>query len=156
MKHRRVATLTLLAALTALAVAYFAQDVMQLAPCPLCLLERWPYRIAAVLAVLALMARPAGARVLLAMAAIVMFGDILIAGVHVGVESGWWPSPLPECNAMLVPGAPLPMVPAIPCDRPVMLIPHVPISMALMDFCYALVFTLLLLSHVMRKPRRFK
>ena len=148
--------LTLLAALAALALAYFAQDVLQLAPCPLCLLERWPYRITALLGLLALMVRAPSARIILSLAMLTMFGDVAIAGVHVGVEFGWWNSPLPECNGILTPGAPLPPIPAIPCDRPVLLIPQVPISMAQMDFFYALAFAVLLLAYVMRKPRRFK
>ena len=133
MTHRMVGTLTAIAALAALGVAYFAQYVLLLSPCELCLWERWPYRIVAVL-----------------------LGDVGIAGLHVGVEFKWWNSPLPECNGILTPGAALPAIPATPCDAPVFLIPHFPVSMAMMDLCAALVFALVLLAYVMKKPRRFK
>ncbi len=155
MNHRVIGTLTALAALAALGVAYFAQYVLLLTPCELCLLERWPYRVVAVLGILAVLLGKRSARVVLGLAALAMLGDVGIAGLHVGVEFGWWNSPLPECNGILTPGAPLPLIPSVPCDRPVFLIPHLPVSMAMMDFCAALAFALLLLAYVMRKPRRF-
>lgn len=155
MTLRNAASLTLLLALAALGIAYFAQDALQLAPCPLCLWERWPYRFTAVLG-LAGIVMPRAGRVFLALAALVMLGGAAIAFVHIGVEHGWWPSPLPECNGTLTPGAPLPMIPAIPCDRPVYLIAHLPISMATMDFCTALAFGLGLALYVSRKSRRIK
>jgi disulfide bond formation protein DsbB len=156
MTHRMVGTLTAIAALAALGVAYFAQYVLLLSPCELCLWERWPYRIVAVLGVLAALLPRRAARVVLALAALVLLGDVGIAGLHVGVEFGWWNSPLPECNGILTPGAALPAIPATPCDAPVFLIPHFPVSMAMMDLCAALVFALVLLTYVMKKPRRFK
>ena len=147
--------LTSFAALAALGVAYYAQHVMFLVPCELCLYERWPYRITLAFGILAVLAGRFGGRQILGLAALAMLGDVLIAGTHVGVEFGFWKSPLPECNGELVPGAPLPMFPAVPCDRPVYLIHHLPVSMAMMDFCFALVFTLTLGAYVLRKPRRF-
>ncbi|HUW81010.1 MAG TPA: disulfide bond formation protein B [Acidocella sp.] len=155
MNHRVIGTLTALAALAALGVAYFAQYVLLLTPCELCLLERWPYRVVAVLGILAVLLGKRSGRVVLGLAALTMLGDVTIAGLHVGVEFGWWNSPLPECNGILTLGAPLPLIPSVPCDRPVFLIPHLPVSMAMMDFCAALAFALLLLAYVMRKPRRF-
>jgi len=44
---------TALAALAALGVAYYVQDFMLLFPCPLCLWERWPYRIVILLGIIA-------------------------------------------------------------------------------------------------------
>ena len=155
MNHRVAGALTLLAALAALGLAYFAQHVLRLTPCELCLYERWPYRIVIALGLLAMLVRQRSARVILGLAALAMLGDVFIAGLHAGVEFGWWNSPLPECNGILTPGAPLPLIPATPCDRPVFLIPHLPISMALMDFGAALVFALALLVYISRKPRRF-
>ena len=147
--------LTAIAALAALAVAYFAQYVLLLSPCELCLWERWPYRIVTVFGVLAALSPRGAARVILALAVLVLLGDVGIAGLHVGVEFGWWKSPLPECNGILTPGAALPAIPATPCDAPVFLIPGLPLSMAMMDLCAALVFALVLVTYVMRKPRRF-
>jgi disulfide bond formation protein DsbB len=156
MRHRIAGALTAVVALGALGLAYFAQYVLLLTPCELCLWERWPYRIVAVLGLLAVLLRRSSARVVLGLAALVMLGDVGIAGLHVGVEFGWWTSPLPECNGMLTPGAGLPVVPATPCDRPVYLIAHLPVSMAMMDFCGALLFAAALLVYVLRKPRKFK
>ncbi|MDE8346647.1 MAG: disulfide bond formation protein B [Acidocella sp.] len=147
MPPRLAGTLACLFSLAVLGAVYYAQDVMHLAPCPLCLWERWPYRIAAALG-LATLAVPRAGRFLLSMAALVMLGGAAIAFVHVGVEHGWWRSPLPECNAFLTPGAPLALIPAIPCDRPVYLIAALPVSMALMDFCTALAFACVLFAYV--------
>jgi len=156
MNHRLVSLLAACVALGALGVAYFAQYVLLLTPCELCLWERWPYRLVAGLAVLAALLPRGATRWVLGLAGLVMLGDVGIAGLHVGVEFGWWNSPLPECNGMLTPGAPLPMIPATPCDRPVYLIPHLPVSMAMMDFCAALVFALFLLAYGLRRWGRFK
>ena len=148
--------MTALVALTALGVAYFAQYVLLLTPCELCLWERWPYRVVAVLGVTAALCKPRMARWVLMLAGLVMLGDVAIAGLHVGVEFNWWNSPLPECNGALTPGAPLPMVPATPCDRPVYLIHALPVSMAQMDFAAALLFAAVLLVYAGRKQRRFR
>ncbi|WP_297492917.1 disulfide bond formation protein B [Acidocella sp.] len=157
MDHRLAGVLTAVAALAALGVAYFAQYVLRLTPCELCLLERWPYRIVIVLGLLGTLARPRTTRIILGMAGLVMLADVLIAGLHVGVEFNWWPSPLPECNGELIPGAALPMTPATPCDRPVDLIHGLPISMAQMDFCAAVLFSILLLTYAaQKKTRRFR
>jgi disulfide bond formation protein DsbB len=140
-------------ALAALCTAYYAQYVMRLSPCELCLYERWPYRIVVALGLLALLLPRIG-RVALSLAGLAMLGGAGIAFLHIGVEQGWWDSPLPECNGALTPGAPLPLIPAIPCDRPVFLIPHLPISMASMDFCAALAFAIILLAYVYNSRRR--
>jgi disulfide bond formation protein DsbB len=157
MNTRWAGILTAAAALAALGVAYFAQFILLLTPCELCLWERWPYRAVALLGLLAALARPRTARTLLAIAGAVMLADGAIAGFHAGVEFGWWPSPLPECNGALTPGAALPLIPATPCDRPVYLIPHLPVSMAQMDFVFAMLFAAVLLAYAARqKTRRFK
>jgi disulfide bond formation protein DsbB len=139
----------------ALCVAYWAQDYLLLVPCPLCLLERWPYRAVILLGVLAALVRPA-ARPALGLAVLALVAAAGLAFLHVGVEFHWWKSPLPECNGILVPGAPLPMTPARPCDEPTFLLPGLPISMAAMNFLYAAAFAFFLLAYVVRKPRRVK
>jgi len=154
LNHRLIAGLTALAAIAALGTAYFALYVLLLTPCELCLYERWPYRIVIALAVIAAALRPRASRLILFLAALTLLAGAAIAFLHIGVEQYWWKSPLPECNGALVPGAPLPMFPATPCDRPVFLIPHLRSSMATMDFCAALAFALLLLAYVLPKRRR--
>lgn len=81
-----------------LAVALMAEAWWGAVPCALCLVERWPYRITILLGALSL-ASPRGARLMVGLSAIVMIGSAGLGLVHVGVEQGFWPSPLPECAA---------------------------------------------------------
>ena len=151
---RRAGLLAALAALAALGIAYWAQDFGRLVPCPLCLWERWPYRIVVVLGLLAALVPRSAGRLVLALAVAALLAGSGFAFLHVGVERGWWPSPLPECNGILTPGAPLPLVPAVPCDKPVFLWPFLPVSMATMDLFYALAFAAALLIYLLHRPRR--
>jgi disulfide bond formation protein DsbB len=91
--------------------------------------------------------------VVLGLAALGTLAGAAVAGLHCGVEFGWWPSPLPECNGAITPGAPLPMFPATPCDRPVYLVHALPVSMAQIDFAAELAFTILLVAYVLRARR---
>ncbi len=134
-----------LAAGLAMAIALTAQHVAGLSPCALCLLARWPYRIAMALGLLAMIASPRLARILLMLALGCFLADVAVSVLHLGVESGWWKSPLPECaapdlsrlsgRALL---AALPAEPTTPCDAPVYLIPSLPISMVEMSLSYAI------------------
>ncbi len=151
--HRVTGLATALAALAALGVAYWAQDMMHLNPCPLCLWERWPYRITAGLGLLAAIAPARLARFILGLAVLALLAGAAIAFVHVGVEFHWWQSPLPECNGILTPGAPLPATPAKSCDEPTYLIPGVPDSMAAMDLQFAMLFALALLVTITGRRR---
>ena len=106
-------------------------------PCALCLLERWPYRVAIVLGLLAAVVPHRWARALLVLVVLSMLADVAMAVVHVGVEQRYWPSPLPECIAPRFTGgsiaerlAQMPARPAKPCDDAAYLIPALPMSMA--------------------------
>ncbi len=135
--------LTLLAAAAPLA-AQAGEALFGLAPCELCLWQRWPYWAAALLALAAALlprARPA----LLGLAAFAVLASAAIAGFHVGVEQGWWPSPLPGCQAPLAGGASvedllrsLAAAPTKPCDAATYLVAGLPLSMAGMNLLYAL------------------
>ncbi len=143
----------LLAALLAAAApltAMGSERVLGLAPCALCLWQRWPYWAAAAIALAtALLPAPWRARLhawglrLAALAVLVSGG---IAVLHVGVEFGWWPSPLPACHAPAAGAAAsvedlmrsLSPTPNKPCDEPAYLIPGLPVSMAQMNLLYAL------------------
>lgn len=152
----------LLVALLAAAAPLFARGSetwFDLVPCELCLWQRWPYWAAAALA---LAAHFVARRKLLwaaGMAALVSAG---IAGFHVGVEFGWWPSPLPGCAAPTAGGAmtldqmmaSLAAVPTKPCDEPVWLIPGVPLSMAALNLIYGLSLAGLALVIAERSRRR--
>ncbi|MBX9699728.1 MAG: disulfide bond formation protein B, partial [Acetobacteraceae bacterium] len=112
----------------------------------LCLWQRWPYWAAAALALLAALL-PAVRRLTLGLAGLAMLVSGAIGAFHLGVEWGWWPSPLPGCRAprVLGPGASiddlmrsLAPAPTKPCDQPAFLIPGLPLSMAAMNLLYAL------------------
>ncbi len=135
-----------LAAITAItATVLFAAHASEwwggLVPCALCLVGRWPYRVAIALGLLGLvvprrLAMLCGAGVVAA-----MLGSVAIGVVHVGVEAKWWPSPLPGCVARFTPGsglADLPARPAKPCDDPTYLIAALPVSMAAMSLIFSL------------------
>jgi disulfide bond formation protein DsbB len=144
---RTLAVLAALGAAAALGIAYASEIWGELVPCALCLVERWPYRIVIVLGLLAAIAPRNLVRILLMLAIACLLAGAIIAAVHVGVELGWWPSPLPECAAPHFSGgsiaerlASMPARPAKPCDEPTFLIPGVPISMATMNMLFALAF----------------
>jgi disulfide bond formation protein DsbB len=148
---RTLAVLAALGAAAALGIAYAAELWLELVPCALCLLERWPYRVVIVLGLLAAIAPHALVRSLLALAIIALLANAAIAAVHVGVELQWWPSPLPECAAPRLSGgsiaerlASMPARPAKPCDEPSYLIPGLPLSMATMNLLFALAFAAVL------------
>lgn len=156
---RQIGILTVLAGLAALGVAYWAQNFRGLIPCPLCLIERWPYRVVILLGLLAAVLPGRFGRALLVLAALVFLGGAGAAFLHVGVERGWWMSPLPECNGAFDQNfdssfsGGLPATPAPPCDKPVYLFPQLPISMALMDLLYAATFAFALLTYVILEWR---
>lgn len=120
-----------------------------LVPCALCLVERWPFRIAIGLGLLGLVVPRPLARGL-AWALVVVF--LVGAGggvVHVGVEQKLWPSPLPQCQAPNFAGlsiaerlAKMPATPSKACEDPSYLVPFVPVSMAGMNLLICLALAL--------------
>lgn len=134
-------------AAAALGIALASEAYEGLVPCALCLIERWPYRIAIVLGLVGLVLPRPFARIALVLLALTILADAAVAAVHVGVEARWWPSPLPECMAPTFSGgtiaerlAAMPVKPSKPCEDPAYLIPFVPVSMAAMNLLFALVF----------------
>ena len=132
-------------------------------PCALCLVERWPYRIAIVFGLAAATLPPRRARGMLALFALTMLTGAVLAAVHVGVEQHWWPSPLPECAAPHITGhslaerlAEMPDRPAKPCDAPTFLIPGLPISMAAMNFIASLGFFIVILGYLVRERGKMR
>ena len=157
---RNVAILSALAAGFALALALASERWGGLVPCALCLLERWPYRVAIVVSLIAVVVPRAAAQALLAMVTALMLAGVVLGAIHVGVEWKLWPSPLPECAAPHLTGgsiadrlAQMPTRPSKPCDEPTFLIPGLPLSMAAMNLLYALMFAVVL-GWVLWKDRR--
>lgn len=77
-----------------LAGAFAFQHLGGLAPCVLCLWQRWPHAAAVLLGALALALPGRGLPVLGALAALTTAG---IGTFHAGVELGWWPG-LASCS----------------------------------------------------------
>src|ERR1700710_173627 len=138
-----------IAAGAALGIALGSEYWGGLAPCALCLWERTPYRVAIGLGAIGFLI-PTGwipRQLILALILLTVLAAAGLAFVHVGVEQGFWPSPLPECAAPVVNFgsiaerlAKMPALPAKPCDEPTFLIPLLPISMAAMNLIFALAF----------------
>jgi disulfide bond formation protein DsbB len=101
-----IATRPLAAAAIAIAIvggaailgAWFFQYVLGLAPCPLCLEQRYPYYFAIPLALMVALGDEFGSsrKVLLAALAVIALGMLWNAGLgiyHSGVEWKWWAGP---------------------------------------------------------------
>ncbi len=85
--------LAILAALGSLAMmlgAWGFQYIGDMAPCELCLWQRWPHKIAIGLGVLVYFVPN---RWLALLGALVVLGGAGIAGYHAGVELQYWPGP---------------------------------------------------------------
>ena len=86
--------LVLLASAAVVGTALLFQYVGGLAPCELCLYQRWPYYAVIVLALLAVVAGNGEAmRWALALAALIFAAGTVLAIYHAGVEYHWFPGP---------------------------------------------------------------
>lgn len=113
------------AAALALAAAYAGEHLAGLRPCPLCLLQRWPYWAAVGLGAVALLLPRRFTGPALGLLGLLFLGNAGLAALHAGVEWGFWPSPLPECAPPGVGAAEtvddllksLPPLPAVSCEE---------------------------------------
>lgn len=86
----------LLAGLGSLALLLGAlgfQYIGELAPCPMCIWQRWPHVAAVILAILAMTVLWRLRRPLAALGAIAMLGNAGLGLWHAGVEQKWWEGP---------------------------------------------------------------
>lgn len=96
----RILLLTTLVSVTALAIAFTSEALLGLEPCPLCIMQRWPYAIAALLGVLGLALQSRHGHILgscLVACAAAFFVNTGIAFYHTGVEQHWWISAVEGC-----------------------------------------------------------
>lgn len=83
-----------------LAGAFAFQYIGGLAPCPMCLWQRWPHALAVVLGVLIVTNPHRGIALL---GALTMIVSAALGLFHAGVEQGWWQGPT-TCSAPSVAG----------------------------------------------------
>jgi len=158
---RTVAALCAVAAALALGLALGSERFGGLVPCALCLWERWPYRLIIALGVIAVVLPHRARLMLLWLIAFALVAAAGLAFIHVGVEQGFWPSPLPECAAPRISAgsiadmlASMPAKPAKPCDEPTFLLPFLPLSMAAMNLLFALAFLGVLVAYLTARAGR--
>lgn len=93
--HRNAVGIVALAAAGLLIAVFAMQYIGGLAPCSLCLTQRWPHGIALVLGLVALMPITAAPvrRLLLALIALSFAVTAGVGAYHAGVEYGWFTGP---------------------------------------------------------------
>jgi disulfide bond formation protein DsbB len=109
-----------------LIAVFISQYAFGLAPCKLCLWQRWPYGIVAVLGLLIMLSRkPQAALVLLSLIGITFLIGTGLAVFHVGVEQHWWTFASDCIGNAFKPGAStedilaaIKSAPVVRCDEP--------------------------------------
>jgi disulfide bond formation protein DsbB len=96
----RLTVMALLGSAGLLGGAFAFQHIGGLAPCQLCLWQRWPHAAAILIGLVAVLTGWRGLAWLGALAALTTAG---IGGFHVGVEQGWWEG-LATCTAGSIAG----------------------------------------------------
>ena len=103
MQSRQYANaLVLLGSSALLGGALLFQHVGGLAPCEMCLWQRWPHLVAILLGLLAWALR--SNRVVVSLAALATLASGAIGFFHMGVEYHWWTGPT-ACSASLATGS---------------------------------------------------
>jgi disulfide bond formation protein DsbB len=92
---RRLGLLAALGSGALLAGAYYFQYVQGMAPCEMCLWQRWPHMVAIVAGLLAFaaFAWPRVGLALVVLATTALFVTSALGVFHVGVERHWWSGP---------------------------------------------------------------
>ena len=153
---RVVPVLVIAAGVLALAIAFGSQHLGGLAPCILCVYQRWPYGVAILLGAAGLLVRdrPALLGPVLAAAGLAFLASAGIGAFHVGVEQHWWQGTA-ECGATIDTSlsleelkAKLLAAPVVRCDEVAWSL--FGISMAGYNFLYASACGLLTLWAAMR------
>jgi disulfide bond formation protein DsbB len=137
-----------LLAAVAVGFAWTMEHWAGLVPCPLCLLERWPFRIAVVIGLVGLVLPRPWARLALVLLGLVVLADAAIAVVHVGVEHRLWLSPMAACQEPHFAGgsiadrlARLPARPSKACEDASYVFDWLPVSLAEMNLLFTLAFS---------------
>lgn len=162
-RTRNIAVIGALGGIAALAIAFASERFLDLIPCALCLLQRWPYRIAILVGVLGAVLPRAPARAACWALVALYLAAAVVGATHVGVEQHWWKSPLPECTSPSFAGlspaerlAKMPDRPSKSCEDADYVIHGLPITFAQLSLLYALGFTGLLTLLLLSTPRRYR
>lgn len=83
---KNASLLLMMAALATLATVFALQYLAGLAPCRMCIWQRWPF---AVLAGVGLIGMFAWSRMMLSLALVTLLVSVGLGGYHVAVEQGW-------------------------------------------------------------------
>lgn len=109
-----------------LAAAFVAQYVYGLAPCNLCIYQRWPFALVIALCIPGICltgSRPRIATGLMGLVSLTFLANSVIASYHTGVERKWWPSFLEGCSIPEIKGnitdvlARIQAAPVVRCDE---------------------------------------
>lgn len=153
-----MALILFMSSCAALTGAWILEHFFHMIPCALCLWERWPWRLLLILSLFVLVTVTEYKRYTLYLCTLPLLTTILLSVCHVGVEWGWWASPLPACHAPHLSGNDLmarwnemPLKPERPCDTPIYPIASVPISLSMMNGLIAIF--LLIVLFIFRKPQ---
>lgn len=151
-------------AAAALIAALIAQFAFGLAPCELCIYQRWPFGLVIVLGLFGMAihkgAMPALARLTVAMTCLTYLANAAIAMFHTGVERHWWEG-LEGCTADLTGSiddlmARIASTPAAKCDEIPWADPILGLSMANYNVIFCAVAGLLCFAWVIKNPPKFK
>lgn len=156
-----IGVLVALAAAAAPLAALGSEVWLGYPPCLLCLWQRGPYWLAAGLALASALWGGMAGRFALLLAGVSVLASGAIAALHLGVEWGWWPSPLPGCLAPpIAAGASIedmlramPAAPTVPCDEPAFPLAPLPLSFAALNLIYAVALGAVTLRAALRRPR---
>ncbi|MEM8950834.1 MAG: disulfide bond formation protein B [Pseudomonadota bacterium] len=83
---KNASLLLLLAALAILATVFASEHLGGLEPCQMCVWQRWPFAVLALVGLIGALWRP---KMMLTLAFLTLLVSIGLAGYHVAVEQGW-------------------------------------------------------------------
>lgn len=131
----------------ALATAFIAQYAYGLAPCVLCIYQRWPFAVVIALSIvgLALAKKARTAKAIAGLISLTFLTNAVFAFYHTGVERKWWPSFLEGCSIPKIEGnitdvlAQIQAAPLVRCDEIPWTDPVIGLSMANYNVVFCLV-----------------
>ena len=147
----------------ALGMALIAQYVFGLAPCNLCVIQRYPYGIVIALGLIGavLVGRSQiGVNICLGLSALAMAFNSVVAFYHTGVELKWWRSVLEACNVPeLDPNDILGSIEAAPvvrCDEIPWADPILGLSMANYNIAFCAALAVIAFIALFNKTKKIK